>query len=222
MDCDNDERSNRMKAFKKAMDKAILASHESINCKELVEECYGKDASIFTDNGDSTIDFSSFMQQSNTTNADSNNDMLTTLVQSTIEKLNDRLNKDIQSLLRKEGVDDLFLKLEYILNELNRENREKLQKDELDKKVTIKAVKMVSSLPTNPEDLVKHQAYAAKMEERDKLLAEISALEQENDDMMSQVDTINSSLRNEMPSLKDMEEEFSKVADFCTSNGLGE
>uniref|UniRef100_A0A7S2A1Q6 Uncharacterized protein n=1 Tax=Trieres chinensis TaxID=1514140 RepID=A0A7S2A1Q6_TRICV len=197
--------SKRYNSLVSAIKKALLETRNSIDTKAAVAECF--DVSMYAD-GDG--------------GQDETTDMLANLIGGVIDRVNDQITSEIDIILKREGAREKLVALDRIIDEFEREEREKSQAEDMDRMSSREAVAL-SCLPPeiSPDDVFNFHAYSIKMKERDGLLAEIASVEAENESLQKEIEQGRVLIGAAVAGVETKGKYIEKSATACSYSGVG-
>lgn len=227
MSTKNEPQAKRMAYFLKLIDKALLEAGKSIDPRQAVIECYGEDASMFAGDAksdDNDDDSKAIGSAGNKLAEEKGREVLAELVKETICRVNESIKEGILEVLEREDVNGKMLKLERIIDEYNHHEKQTKKKEEDDKALRDGMKEKVVKLPNGmtPADLVNYHAYKLRIEERDKLLAEIASIEAENEAIERQIEKGRGAVKRRLEEISEISDDVSGAAsaNACVFSGI--
>lgn len=190
--------SERFQRLLKVQEKALTHSRSQLKVKEILQDCYGDDLSIFAVEGDSNALFSLF------------GSMLDGVHDDVLEKMKLELNE--------RNVKELLLKLESITRRLEQKD-EKEQKIENWDKSSARNALTSSYIATKamPGDLVTYATVSSLSHERDLLLQQIAEEETKIADLDKQRNDQATIVGDFLVDLQKVASQFEQTADMCSA-----
>jgi len=184
----------------------LSESRKQVDCHQAVAECYGENVSIFSsgaDNGD-----------------DDARNMLANLVSERLEQINERLTEEFRAFMERNEMNTKLLRIEHLIEEYERRERTTKQIEEEDRRLAQGSAEQ-ASLPEGikVEDIVKYHAYRVKLEEKQKILAEIASIEAENKMLEVQINEQEAIVEDRVNEIKELDESMAKTADISSFSG---
>mmetsp|Transcript_29833 Transcript_29833/g.36328 ORF Transcript_29833/g.36328 Transcript_29833/m.36328 type:complete len:268 (+) Transcript_29833:86-889(+) len=237
-------RAKRMEYFLKLIDKALLEAGHAIDPEKAVAECYGDDASIFA--GDTTTSSSSSQTKDRRSSPAAGNEndedkkkrdtengknVLVDIVKGTIERVTDSIKSGILEVLEKEDVNAKMLKLEHVVQDFERRERAKRDRNEDEKRVadewretvvgdSSKRLRGTDGGPVPPIDVLNYRTFRLKMEEKDRLLAEIASMEAENEVLERRMAVTRGEVTRRMDEVGGLAEDLSRATEAYVFSGV--
>jgi len=217
----NEEPSRRIKQFLKVLDKALEESRNAINTQVAVEECYGEDAAIFAGvSGDDTISFDKPGDKKRLREEEEKDakNMLADLMDGMMDRVNEQIKREVQTLIRKENLNEKFAKIEKISHILQKKDKKRKVEEEDARKNTSGALNKLLKLPEgcSPMHLINFHAYRVKLEQKEALIAEIQSIEAETEAIQSQINEAKEAIYNGVQDIGNMGDAISNAADICS------
>jgi len=191
--------SVRYQRLLSVIEKALSQSKSQLDLEKVIKEIYGDDASIFGNDDDS------------------DNNMLSSVIQSMLERVHDQVQESMTEHLQSQNVCQQLVKLEAILHKLEYEQASQQQADEKDKQSARQALEQ-SKLPKGiqPLDLVNYKAYQRMQQEREVLLNEITQTEKEIQEIKDRQQEQSQAMESRLTKIQQVGQELEKSADVCS------
>lgn len=185
--------SIRYQKLLQVIDKALQESRKSFDTEAAIQECYGDDASIF---GAAT---------------------LAQLLDSLVDRVNDKAKQDIVDTMEKEQVESKLLHVERIMKKLEKMRDDKQAAESMDIQSASNALEK-ARLPEGirPADIVSHRAYTIMKKERDGLAEEIASIEEETKLMREQIAQAESKVKQGLQNVEETGDKLGRTADACS------
>jgi len=179
------------------IDKSLSESRKAFDTISAVKECYGDDASLFENAG--------------------TENMLGEVMDGMVEGVNERVKEEMMKVFATKNVEEKLRKVENIIIAFdNLEAQEK--KQEANDRQSARNALHSTKLPdgVSPSDIVSYHAHTTMKEEQNKLLAEISEIEGEIQQMEEQLEKGNSAIEKQMKNINEVGTELERTADVCS------
>ena len=186
-------KSMRYQQLLHVIDKALQESRKSFDTSATIQECYGDDASIF---GVAT---------------------LSTLLDSLVDRVNDKAKQDLLVELEKYGVKSKLEHVEDLIRELERLETERQEAESTDRQSATTALEK-AKLPEgiSPADIVSHRASVIMKKERDGLIEEIRKVEGEIKLMEQQIAQAEEKVNRGIANVEATGAKLERTADACS------
>lgn len=190
--------SKRFERVLVTMEKVLSSARAQMDVNSILRDCYGDDLAIFArSEGDNT---------------------LRTVLENLLDRVREEVLNGMKESLRERKVESQLLRLERIVQQLDHEEALRKQEDEWDKESAHQALQQ-AALPkgvTGPDDLIVCAAYKKMVEERDAMLAEIAAVEEETARLEAQRAEQAPRFQEHIDHLQRAAKELEKSADLCS------
>ncbi|GMH67398.1 hypothetical protein TrVE_jg11743 [Triparma verrucosa] len=136
---------------------------------------------------------------------------LNELIGEVLDGVTDRAEKEFGTILENYGVNDKLLRLEEIVEECKSASASTAPS-------TTPVQNFAALLPdgVTPQDVLRMNAHEMKLAERERLIAEITALEQEGKDVEGEIEEGKKALAAKMQDIERQRMNLQKTADLCT------
>jgi hypothetical protein len=194
----SENRSERFHRLVKVQEKALVHSRAQLKVKEMLQDCYGDDLSIFAVEGDINTLFSLF------------GNMLDGVHDSVLEKMKDEL--------KERKVEELLSKLDNIIRRLEKKDEKEQKIENWDKDSARNAV--TSSLFATkgaPGDLVTYATVDSLAKERDLLLQQIADEETKISELEARRQEQSRVAEDRLADLQKIASQFEQAADMCSA-----
>lgn len=197
------EKQSRYEKLLELTSKSIKKSHDSIDKKVAIEECYGTDASIF---GDSKEAGTKVLEQ---------------LLEQTLEEIDSDVKAVIQEAIRKHDVKSQLDLLDSVLEDFRRVQREKQEQEDTDKDSAQDAITK-SKLPNGVSlaQVLQYRAYLARTKYRDDLVSQIEMESKKNEDLQEKINQEKELANDDTSNLNNYANDLGRAADICSFNGV--
>lgn len=193
-----ENRSERFQRLLKVQGKALTHSRSQLKVKEVLQDCYGDDLSIFAVEGDSNALFSLFG--------------------SMLDGVHDDVLDKMKAELKERNVEELLIKLEIITRRLEKKDEKERKIENWDKNSARNALTS-SFFPTKaaPGDLVTYATVNSLSNERDLLLQQITEEETKIAELDKQRSDQADIVENLLADLQKIARQFEQAADMCSA-----
>lgn len=189
--------SERFQRLLKVLEKALTHSRSQLKVKEILQDCYGDDLSIFAVEGDSNALFSLFG--------------------SMLDGVHDDVLEKMKAELKERNVEETLVRLENITRRLEKKDQKEEKLENWDKESARTA--LASSFfgtKAAPGELVTYATVDSLSKERELLLQQIAEEEEkiaELDKMRHDQATV---VDNRLADLQKIASQFEQTADMCS------
>lgn len=190
--------SERFQRLLKVQEKALTHSRSQLKVKEILQDCYGDDLSIFAVEGDSNALFSLFG--------------------SMLDGVHEDILEQMKSELKERKVEELLIKLETITGRLEKKDEKEQKIENWDKNSARNA--LTSSFFTTkatPGELVTYATVSSLSQERDLLLQQIMEEETKIAELDKQRKDQAAVVENLLAGLQKVASQFEQAADMCSA-----
>ena len=190
--------SERFHRLLKVQEKALTHSRSQLKVKEILQDCYGDDLSIFAVEGDSNALYSLFGGM--------------------LDGVHDTVLENMKLELNEQNVEELLIKLESITGRLEKKD-EKEQKIENWDKTSARNALTSSFIATKamPGDLVTYATVSSLSQERDLLLQQIAEEEAKIAELDNQRNDQAAIVGDLLADLQKVACQFEQAADMCSA-----
>jgi hypothetical protein len=197
------EKQSRYEKLLELTSKSLQKSHDSIDKKVAIEECYGKDASIF---GDSKEAGTKVLEQ---------------LLEQTLEEIDSDVKAVIQEAIKEHDVKSKLDLLDSVINDFRRVQRKKQEQEDADKDSAQEAV-MKTKLPNGVSlaQVLQYRAYLARTKYRDDLVSQIETEMEKSKTLQENIKKEKELANDDIGNLNDYANNLGRAADMCSFNGV--
>jgi len=235
--------SARYRRLLEVLDRAVTESRTSIDAGDVVRRCYGEeDASLFggdgrqsigniNNNKDGTSEEESKEEGggSSASSSSSSKNVLQSLLESTLERVHERVMDDAVRFLVDNNVEERLVRLEATISALDRRDAGATAEEERDKESARRAVQEAKTLcggagaadstsvvVVDPADMVTYRAYRTMLAERDAVLKQISDVENECRDLEEEKRELSSEVGADLAKVETAGRQLEQSADLCS------
>mmetsp|Transcript_41 Transcript_41/g.55 ORF Transcript_41/g.55 Transcript_41/m.55 type:complete len:216 (-) Transcript_41:323-970(-) len=192
----------RFKRLGSVLEKALLESAKNIDSHTLVSECYGEDANIFVNDGDSD-------GHSNATN------ILATLIDGVIDRTNEIMRDEVEKITKAERLDLKLNILDHVIDDHERMDRQRKESEEEDRRSARIAVEE-SKLPDGitVSDALRFQEHLLLLENKENLEVLLARFKNENNKLEKELIEEKKTVEAQISRLKVKDDFLLNVADL--------
>lgn len=199
---DQRERISKYTKFVSILNKAIEKSHSVISTADIIEQCYGEDATMFE------------------TDDQENGNMLVGLLNDALDRIDEEIMQKMKTLAQDQAKGKLNC-FDQAIAHVDKEEENALHEEELDHQSAQDAIRE-AKLPEGVtiEDVLQYQAYLIQQAARDELMQKIQRNSEECEEMKKQLEEKKKSLSTQIETLDTKNQNLNDAADLCTFNGV--
>jgi uncharacterized phage infection (PIP) family protein YhgE len=194
---------SRNAKFLDIISKAIRKSHEAISIPEIIQQCYGEDASIFETEGDE------------------NDNLLVGLLDAALDKIDQELIGHVKSVIREQGAEKKLNCLDEAISKVEEMEIKAQEVEEYDRQSAQDAIRL-SRIPEgiSIEDVMLFQAYLIHKDAREDLKKSVAKYKEECDDLEEKINQQRNLVNERIEALDERHSKMSNAADLCSFNGM--
>lgn len=154
------------------IDLSLVRCRKSFSTEDAIRDCYGNDATMFE--------------------SSDNSNFLVSAIDAMVDQVNGKVKAEMLDYLKEEQIEGRLGQVEGIINELNRHDKGQKEADEQDRH-SARAALETARLPkgVQPADVLRHQTHELMMKERESLLAVLSEIEADVEEMNKRIEQSN-------------------------------
>jgi hypothetical protein len=193
---------SRNSKFHDIISKAIRKSHEAISIPEIIQQCYGEDASIFETEGDE------------------NDNLLVGLLDAALDKIDQELMGHVESVIGAQGADEKLNCLDEAISKVEEMEVKAQEMEEYDRQSAQDAIRL-SRIPEgiSIEDVMLYQAYLIHKDAREELKKSVVKYKEECQELEEKVNQERILVKERLEALDERNSKMSSAADLCSYNG---
>jgi len=199
---------SRQTKFLDIVSKAIRKSHEAISIPEIIQQCYGEDASIFetTTEGDGDGE---------------NDNLLVGLLDAALDKIDQELMQYVEYVVGEQGVDTKLNCLDEANSKVEEMEIKAQEVEEYDRQSAQDAIRL-SRIPDgiSIEDVMLYQAYLIYKDAKEELQNSVTKYKEECQELEQQVSQQHKLVKERIEALDERNTKISNAADLCSFNGF--
>jgi hypothetical protein len=179
------------------LEKALQTSRQKFDAEAAIREVYGDDAAIFGD--------------------DDNNGMLRSVLDSMLESVHDKVSTQMKTFLQEKDVEKQLSLLDAIIFKLEQQDADREKAESRDKHSARQALED-AKLPKglSPIDMINRKACEKLQQEKEDVLAELAAIEQEIESLEAERQDRTTAMQRTLQTVQAFGKELEKSADKCS------
>jgi hypothetical protein len=176
------------------LNKALARSKSQLDLRQIVQECYGDDASIFQDDA-----------------------LLESLLDNMLDKAHKRVVDQMSELLQQRGIEQKLVRLEKVVTQLEQQAIQERRLQESAKAATRQACQD-ALLPSglSPTDMLSYQSHQMLLQEEAELQRQIAQEEQAIEELETSKQQLSTHVQTRVRELQETGRELERSADMCS------